>query len=863
MTDLIKRFKRVAAAFTAAALVAVPVYVNGAGTGLNVDDDLENAEFVLDSLGISQRGKAPDENVSRGLATAVITHILFERSAGTNAKFTDVPDDNMYAKEINQAADIGIVSGYGDGIFMPDRTAELNEIISILISALGYKSLAVELGGYPTGYNTLALRFDLLSGVSAKVGDEAIKYRDFAIIIRNFLDAKPIEAVSYGSNAEYKKSDRTILDDILSRKKLRMIEGVMDSFKSNGDEANKYVLSIDGVWYEGDSAAYGECLGYSVIAFAKDEGRNILTAVQKDSKKNETLEIPQSDLTDVSDAGVIYYKNNKRNEIKFSETPVVIKGGEVLNVQSEGDLEPINGKLILIDNNSDGEYDFIYVESKEYFEVERTGDQNNVIFLKDDKYSGSSLIYIAPYDASRNHKLVNANGEELNFSDIKSGDYISVSGSKDRNSMKITVLNKPTVSKVERIGGYDKAGVEVGGVFYEYAKRADGSYIVEDSDLKLNSDMELVTDGEILVAAKEKKTKDEFGFVIAARRGGSFESRVQYKILASDNKIYTGWLTDKVKFNGSRVDSENVNFKINVPVKYTIDQNGDIDSVEELEQYGEKETRKWNSDTSVFTSLRYNYPLFIDDNTKLYVVPDSGKDDDYRANLKLVDGEKYSTAAFDYDEDTYAVGAVVVYRDIAYDTPGVITKEAMPVILKEKKSILDEEDNVVYNLTFLEGKEEKSYNVKNVASINSAVDKINVGDVFRYSLNSIGLIDNTEVLLNADETQFFHRGANTATETVFGEAVGGVSKTLPKGSAGRFADIVKLTVDGGEKNFIIYSSKDIYYYLYDANKKTVRISSFDDIMTDSVQPDIKASKVYIYFSDNEAKCVTIIKGGGN
>ena len=77
-----------------------------------------------------------------------------------------------------------------------------------------------------------------------------------------------------------------------------MIEGVMDSFKSNGDEANKYVLSIDGVWYEGDSAAYGECLGYSVIAFAKDEGRNILTAVQKDSKKNETLEIPQSDLTE-------------------------------------------------------------------------------------------------------------------------------------------------------------------------------------------------------------------------------------------------------------------------------------------------------------------------------------------------------------------------------------------------------------------------------------------------------------------------------------------------------------------------------------------------------------------------------------
>lgn len=854
------RLKKAVAVIAAVAIVGVPAFAAEV-TSASADGDFRNAEFVLEALDISQRGKNPDENVSRGLATAVITHTLFERTSASENRFNDI-SDSIYAKEINQAADIGIVGGYGDGTFLPDREAEVDEILSILVSALGYKSGAIELGGYPSGYNVLASRFKLLKGVYANVGSNPITYRDFAVMMTNFLDATPLETVSYGTDPEFKKSDRTILDDILSRKKLKIVKGVMNYYEAEGD--GRYTVGIDNASYEDNGVADSSYLGYTVTAFVTDEDRSILTAVQDDSRKNDTLEIMREDLISVSNKAITYSSNNKKREINFSNPPTVIKGGSVLSVQTDADLEPINGKIILIDNDSDNAYEYIRVVSKEYFEVERTSADNNVIFLKNEKYSGSSLIYINPEDSARRHTLKNSAGEDIAFSDIKSGDYIAVSGSKDRNSMEITVLDTPKTGKVNRIGGFDRDGVEIDGEFYLYSGKSDGSLRVSDSDLKLGKEMEFVTDGGFLVSAKEKKAKDEYGFVIAAKRGGAFSDEVQYKILAEDNKIYTGRLADRVKFNGKNTNSEDVNFKTNIPVKYTVDENGDISSVEECEQYGEKENRRWNEDTSIFTSLRYNYPLFIDENTKVYVVPDSREDDDYRANLKLVNGEKYIVAAYDYDEDTYLTGAVVIYRDIAYDTPGVITKDSMPVILKDKRSILDEEENIVYNLTFLEGNEERSYNVKNNTAMNSTVNKMSTGDVFRYSLNSIDLVDNIEILLDADEKEFFHRGANTSTETVFGEVLDGVSRTLPKGSAGHFANILKLAADNGSvKNFIIYSSKDIYYYLYDADRKTVRSAGFDDIMTDNVPSDIKASYVYIYFYENEAKCVTIVKGGGN
>ena len=119
--------------------------------------------------------------------------------------FPDVKPSHWAASYINLAArGQGIIKGYSDGMFHPERTVTLGQAVTILLRLLGYKDEDVG-GVWPDGYMALADSTGLTDGVGAD-GSAALSRGRAAILFANLLRA---DTASGG--AFYALSDETTL----------------------------------------------------------------------------------------------------------------------------------------------------------------------------------------------------------------------------------------------------------------------------------------------------------------------------------------------------------------------------------------------------------------------------------------------------------------------------------------------------------------------------------------------------------------------------------------------------------------------------------------------------------------------------
>lgn len=88
----------------------------------------------------TEMGFLPNREITRAqFVTAVIRAIGKETKDGTT-DFSDVPKESVYAPYISAASDAGIVSGYEDGTFRPERALSREEAAVVLSRAFGYLS---------------------------------------------------------------------------------------------------------------------------------------------------------------------------------------------------------------------------------------------------------------------------------------------------------------------------------------------------------------------------------------------------------------------------------------------------------------------------------------------------------------------------------------------------------------------------------------------------------------------------------------------------------------------------------------------------------------------------------------------------
>ena len=86
--------------------------------------------------GVHENRFEPAREVTRAEATVMLVRALGLPSPSTRPAFRDVRENDWYAGELAAAASAGLVTGYEDGTFRPDRPIAREELVTVLARAL-------------------------------------------------------------------------------------------------------------------------------------------------------------------------------------------------------------------------------------------------------------------------------------------------------------------------------------------------------------------------------------------------------------------------------------------------------------------------------------------------------------------------------------------------------------------------------------------------------------------------------------------------------------------------------------------------------------------------------------------------------
>lgn len=171
-----KKFLKAAAAMILIAVSAVPVF---ASIDLPYPDVAENAVYAeaviqLYDYGIMQGDTTgnfnPNKTITREEFAAIICRMLDEEENALAIKksaFSDVASTRWSSGYIARAAELGIVNGYGNGVFKPKDSVTVAQAAKMLVCAWGYGDEALEAGGWPDGYISVAEEQGILENVSS------------------------------------------------------------------------------------------------------------------------------------------------------------------------------------------------------------------------------------------------------------------------------------------------------------------------------------------------------------------------------------------------------------------------------------------------------------------------------------------------------------------------------------------------------------------------------------------------------------------------------------------------------------------------------------------------------------------------
>ena len=87
--------------------------------------------------GVSERKFAPDGKMTRGMLATTLHNIESNPKATGGHQFADVADDAWYSEAVQWASEQGIITGYSDGTFGPNKNITREQLVTMLYRYAG------------------------------------------------------------------------------------------------------------------------------------------------------------------------------------------------------------------------------------------------------------------------------------------------------------------------------------------------------------------------------------------------------------------------------------------------------------------------------------------------------------------------------------------------------------------------------------------------------------------------------------------------------------------------------------------------------------------------------------------------------
>ena len=466
-------------AFLVVAAMLFASFTTFAYNDVAVDADYAPAVEVLSALEIlkgDDKGNFnPDNTITRAEAAAVIVRTLGWEEAAKGAagatQFTDVAADHWGSGYINMAAQAGIIAGHGDGTFGPEDPVTYEQIVKMLVCALGYEPKALTKGAYPTGYLITANEAKLTAGVSGAAGQEAPR-KIVAQLTFNALDIPVMTQEGWGSDISYVindgKKDREYKTLLTEQMGLVKVYGTIEQVVADR-EAGTTKFNIDGtdkttatvlaeaelasdlkagtnVVFAGDvdvaAALNLKAYAYLLPVDEKDADYKLVALLQAGAEDSVTLAF-----ADVDYADDIFTWNDDKDEAKVNADTKYYLNGETSDKDVLEKIEKLNiGSVTLILNEEDEEViDAVYVDYAYTAIVKSVAAEKSLIRLTSGKID---LDTEKEENEFLTYSLKDDKGNEVAIADLKENDVLTVKVSDDELDWTIVVSTATVEGKI-------------------------------------------------------------------------------------------------------------------------------------------------------------------------------------------------------------------------------------------------------------------------------------------------------------------------------------------------------------------------------------------------------------------------------
>lgn len=668
------------------------------------------------------------------------------------------------------AREVGILE-FGE-IYDGRKTITKIEALEYALATLGYKDYAKSTG--ENGIKTVASSLGITKGLGTTENEE-ITFNECVVMLHNMLEVAPMVAIYSGGQVKHIiEKEQTLLS------KYRDVHKITGLLTSNGITSLDKEASCEGGYIQigtslyimEDSTPCRKLLGKYVEAYVlKDEyDEPIVLCIGEKSGRNREFIVDARDVKRITPdyTRLEYYENNREKYLKIADVPRVIYNGVFYGGYTEPDFKPESGNIRLLDNNNDGKYDVIFINSYETVVVGAVDTNRKIIY---NKFKSQGNLVSIDLDTEVSDVVYTINDEfgEVEISDIKKGDILVVAKSKSNENIVVEILvSRDTfVGKLQSINEIDME-ILVDDEEYSFVN-SFLRFRNEEGSLNLGNTYNFFMDALGNVAYWEKVTED--GYAVIERVYRDWDKDRLYASYMNMSGIWIdATIATKFTFEGtfySRLDVDTAyeilkDIKGEV-VKLTFNQSEEIKIIETATETPIPDENGFTKTSSKNLSWRSEARTFTDDNTaqckyyleddaKVIVLPADPANYRNRSEYVVRDAAgyfrgdtPYTVSFYDFDEFGFAKLVVMRYsteiRNTLFIVTGVQTILDEGEIRAQATGYAGDYEN--FTLT---GEDTGAFTYQN----GNAVKK---GDIIKVSVNAEGYVDSIEPVFKLSDME--------------------------------------------------------------------------------------------------------------
>ena len=770
--------------------------------------DSTSLAFDMESMGITlgmDAGSRQADYVRRDEFAQMVVNMMGQadvaKTLENSVYFTDIAD-SPYNGAVNLLAQLGYISGNGNGVYNPNEYITYGAACKILVHALGYDAITEDKS--LNGYQFVAGNIKLTNGVdfsksyltfceAFKMFDNAL---DIGLMVPMYYNANVAPSYEVDADRTYRSiiNGRTgtgivkmrgvvtadvstyLYEPVKNLKSNQLqIEGKTYTFKNNaptgfvGQEVDFYMTTVD----------YKDGVVISIMPTGKNIVWDFYGPQVEEFSKN---------IIEVS-------TDSAKFEIKLnSSTRYIVNNRLEINYNISKDFDADESVVIrAIDNNEDEIADVVYVFDYVDCIVENVSKDTQTITFENG-FMPVATKSIKLDEEKVYWEVMEADGNILTFDELKPGDVVSVAMGKNREAIRFVRGIAPIEGVVVSRDG-------------DYIMLDDVEYVIGDTvkaeDINLGVKIVAYLNfAGTLVDYEEEKAEHTYGYVYEYTSNTGISGGCKVKMLLPEyisikqvegevdelsgdvavsnslfvrNKSVVIYPTEaKISLNGVKMKAENALAQVvDKPVSYTFNENGNITKIDTLESVDDVtinasdlknecvqlNKKKYNGTENLFGGGKGN-PFVIEKNhTLAFCVPlyseqmkSTVSDEDLTVFVELSNGLEYESNGYEMDETNEVVDVLVIQRIMNSDMAIPVVDNSKVGMVTAVSNVLSEDKSSEYKVITMitDGKEQK-FTVADTRADLAVFKKLAKNDLIAYTLDGFDKINSVLILQEGDK----------------------------------------------------------------------------------------------------------------